>query len=170
MKKLHAVIMATLALLAAPVASFAQGPNGVWTSVGSSGATIDESDLRIYAVDGPDLFFAPNKGGTINARYNVVNTSNAFGTQTPAWTILELGYTDASTFGSVTAYLWKVTPCTGEKVLLCSVTSLDNGTGCNFCQFANNSFNFLTNLYYVGVEVSRSSPNANPILHTLRIY
>jgi hypothetical protein len=170
MKKLHAVIMATLALLAAPVASFAQGPNGVWTSVGSSGATIDESDLRIYAVDGPDLFFAPNKGGTINARYNVVNTSNPFGTQMPLWTTLELGYTDASPAGSITAYLWKVTPCTGERVLLCSVTSSNNGTECNTCQFANNSFNFLTNLYFVGVVMTRNSPDANPILHTLRIY
>jgi len=162
--------MAALALLAAPAASFGQGPNGVWTSVASSGATIDESDLRIYAVDGPDLFFAPNKAGTINARYNVVNTSNAFGTQTPAWTTLEMGYTDAAAAGSVTAFLWEVDPCTGARVLLCSVTSLDNGTACNFCQFPNNSFNFLTNLYFVGVEVTRSSEAANPILHTLRIY
>jgi hypothetical protein len=169
MKKLYALAMATVALLAAPVASFAQG-YGVWTSVGSSGATIDESDLRLYAVDGENLFFAPNKVGTINARYNVVNTSNPFGTQMPEWTILELGYTDASTLGSVTAYLWKVTPCTGERVLLCRVTSLDNGTGCNYCQFDRYSFNFLTNVYYVGVEVRRSSPNANPILQTLRIY
>ena len=161
--------MATVALLAAPVASFAQ--NGVWTSVGSAGTTIDEADLGIYAVEGGDLFFAPNTTGTINARYNVVNTANV-NFEMPAWTTLEIGYTDTNAAGFVKAYLWEVNPCTGAKVLLCSVTSSNNGVACKTCNFPAVSFNFLTNLYYVGVEVTRTSSeqNVNPILHTLRIY
>ena len=158
--------MATVALLAAPVASFAQA---TWTSVGSAGATIDEADLLIYAVDEGDLSFNPTKGGILNARYNVVNTSN-LNQQTPPWTTLEIGYTDASAAGSVEAFLWEVDPCTGNRVLLCSVTSLDNGTACNTCTFPNNSFNFATNLYFVGVQMIRNNANANPILHTLRIH
>jgi hypothetical protein len=166
MKKLHALIMATVALLAAPVASFAQA---TWTSVGSAGATIDESDLQIYAVDSGDLFFNPTKGGILNARYNVVNTSN-LNQQMPPWGTLEIGYTDASPMNSVQALLWEVDPCTGNKVLLCQVFSQDNGTACNTCTFPNNSFNFATNLYFVGVQMIRNDRNVSPILHTLRIY
>lgn len=158
--------MATVALLAAPVASFAQ--NGHWTSVGSAGTTIDEADLGRYAVDGGDLFFAPNMTGTIHARYNVVNTDNV-NLEMPVWNTLEIGYTDNGA-GSVRAFLWEVDPCTGAKVLLCQVTSLNNGAACNTCNFAAGAFNFITNLYYVGVEVTRNNENANPILHTLRIY
>jgi hypothetical protein len=167
MKNLHALILATVVLLAAPVASFAQ--TGHWTSVGSAGTTIDETDLRIYAVDGGDLFFAPGKGGTINARYNVVNTANV-NLEMPIWNTLEIGYTDLSAAGSIQALLWKVDPCTGARVLLCSVTSDDNGPACKTCQFPNNSFNFLTNLYFVGVVITRNNEGANPILHTLRIF
>lgn len=167
MKKLHALILTTVALLAAPVASFAQ--TGHWTSVGSAGVTIDEAALRTYAVDGGDLSFAAGKTGTINARYNVVNTANV-NLEMPVWNTLEIGYTDLSLAGSVRAFLWKVDPCTGNRVLLCSVTSDDNGPACKTCQFPNNSFDFLTNLYFVGVVMTRTDEAANPILHTLRIF
>jgi hypothetical protein len=167
MKKLHALVMATVALLAAPVASFAQ--NGHWTSVGSAGTTIDEADLGIYAVDGGDLFFADNTTGVIHARYNVVNTENV-NLEMPVWNTLEIGYTDNGAGQFVRARLWQVDPCTGAKVLLCVVTSLNNGVACNTCNF-NPPLNFVTQLYFVGVEVSRNNAEqASPILHTLRIF
>ena len=158
--------MAALALLAAPVASFAQ--NGHWTSVGSAGATIDEADQGIYAVDGGDLFFAANTSGTLNARYNVVNTAN-INLEMPVWNTLEIGYTDTGA-GAVQAFLWRVDPCTGNKVLLCSVTSTDNPNAvCKTCNFAG-GLNFVQNLYFVGVQMIKNAQGPNPILHTLRIF
>jgi hypothetical protein len=166
MKKLHALVMATVALLAAPVASFAQ--NGHWTSVASAGTTIDEADLGIYAVDGGDLFFAPNMTGTIHARYNVVNTANPNG-EMPMWNTFEIGYDDIG-LGVVKARLWKVDPCTGVQLTLCQITSANEGMGwCKTCQFPA-PLNFVNQLYFVAVEVTRNSVEANPILHTLRIY
>ena len=167
MKKLHLLALTVIALVAAPVASFAAP---TWTSVASAGATIDEASISKYMVDGGDLFFNPAKGGELDARYNVVNTSN-LNQQTPPWTTLEIGYTDASPFGIITAILYEVDPCTGDKVSLCAVTSIDNAFAtCETCTFPNNSFDFTNNLYFVDVQMTRSNQGANPILHTLRIH
>ena len=162
MKKLHILALATVTLLVTPVATFAYH----WTSACSAGATIDEADLSQYQVDKSSLFFASGETGIILARYNVTNTT---GDDTPPYTTFELGYTDTSTLGSVTAFLYEVDPCTGLRVEICRVVSIDNTT-CNTCTFPNTTFNFATNLYFVTVQLSRTSTAANPMANTLRIY
>ena len=110
MKKLQFLaVVVTVALLAAPVASFAMH----WTSICSGGA-IDEADLALYAVSNSSLTFASGATGTVSARYNVTNTSVP-ADNTPPYTTLELGSLDTST-GTVTATLYEVTPCTGAIV------------------------------------------------------
>jgi hypothetical protein len=163
MKKLQLLAIATVALLAAPAASFASH----WTSVCSSGA-IDEADLALYAVGNSSLTFASGATGTVSARYNVTNTSSS--ENTPAYTTLELGSLDTST-GTVTATLFEVTPCTGAIVSVCTVTSTTQSTAdCNTCTFPNTTFNFGTNLYYVIVTLSRTSSAAITQANTLRIF
>jgi hypothetical protein len=148
MKKIHILSLAILALLAAPIASFASH----WTSVCSVGA-IDDSSLDLYAVSNSSLTFASGATGSVFARYNVTNTSVP-GSNTPPYTTLELGSLDTST-GSVSATLYEVTPCTGAITAICTVRSTTQSTAdCNTCTFPNTTFNFSTNLYYVIVTLT----------------
>jgi hypothetical protein len=163
MKKLQLLAIATVALLAAPVASFANH----WTSVCSAGA-IDESGFGRFVFSNSSLTFATGATGPVSARYNVTNTSTS---NIPPYTTLELGSLDTSTFGSVHATLYEVTPCTGAITAICTVTSTTQATAdCNTCTFPNTTFNFSTNLYYVLVTLLRTSSNATIRANTLRIY
>jgi hypothetical protein len=165
MKKLQVLTLAAVALLAAPIASFANH----WTSVCSTGA-IDEAAKDLYSVDGTSLSFASGKTGTIIARYNITNTGQT-DTNIVPYTTLELGYTDTGIFGgSVQAIVYEDDPCTGVVTVLCSVLSADNSTGeCDTCNFPG-PFNFGTNLYHIAVVVRRSSTLANPTAHSLRLF
>jgi hypothetical protein len=164
MKKLQLLAIATVALLAAPVASFAMH----WTSICSAGA-IDESAFGRYQFFNSSLTFASGATGTISARYNVTNTSVP-ADNTPPYTTLQLGSLDTST-GTVTATLYEVTPCTGAITAICTVTSTTQATAdCNTCTFPNTTFNFSTNLYYVIVNLSRTSSGATTQANTLRIF
>ena len=170
MKKLHLLTLTLIALLAAPLASFAQfTTQGVWTSVCSVGV-IDEADVGLYQFNGSNLSFASGRTGSIIARYNIVNTSNGSGSQQPAWNTFELGYTDTGT-GTITAFLYEVDPCTGVQRTICSfLASNTNGGECETCTFPNNTFDFESNLYFIALVVSRSTTAANPIASTLRLY
>ena len=165
MKKLQLLAIATVALLAAPVASFASH----WTSICSAGA-IDEADLNLYAVSNSSLTFRGGAIGTVSARYNVTNTSVP-GDNTPPYTTLQLGSLDTSLFGSVAATLYEVNPCNGAITAICTVRSTTQPfADCNTCTFPNTTFNFSTNLYYVIVTLLRTSPNAVVQANTLRIF
>ena len=165
MKKLQLLAIATVALLAAPVASFASH----WTSICSAGA-IDEPDLALYAFTNSSLTFASGATGTVSARYNVTNTSVP-GDNTPPYTTLELGSLDTSVFGSVQAILYEINPCTGAIAEICRVTSTTQSTAdCNTCTFPNTTFNFSANLYYVIVTLSRNFSTATTQANTLRIF
>ena len=181
MKKLHVLALAALALLTAPVASFAQFPDS-WTSACSAGATIDEVSVPIYAV-GPPLpsgaFIAgltiagfPTPVGTVVARYNVTNTSFP-PTPVPPWDTLELGYTDTAPAAGdmVTATLYSVAKCSGLANIICSVSSPTNGTNCVFCTFpAGTVIDFTINLYFVQVTVAHPVLGGTVSANTLRIY
>src|SRR5947207_11311226 len=125
MNKLLLLRITALALLAAPIASFAQSG---WTSPCSSGATIDELSLGLYAVNpfpnNGGLTLRAGRIGTVQARYDVTNTAVP-SVVAPPWTTLELGYTDTGA-GGVTAILYEVTPCLGPAfVETCPVFSVD---------------------------------------------
>ena len=171
MKKLHLLLLTLIALLVVPVASFAVfTTEGVWTSVCSVGV-IDEAGVGLYQFSGSNLLFANGTTGTIIARYNVVNTSNASGTQQPTWNTFELGYTDTGA-GAVGAFLYEVDPCTGEQTTICSFTAPNSAVGgsCTTCTFPSTTFDFERNLYFITVAVVRTSTQANPIASTLRLY
>jgi hypothetical protein len=165
MKKLQLLAIATVALLAAPVASFASH----WTSVCSAGA-IDESSFGRFAFINSSLTFAGGATGNLSARYNVTNTSVP-GDNTPPYTTLELGSLDTSTYGSIRATLYEVNPCTGALIRICSVVSTTSSFAhCNTCTFPNTTFNFSTHVYYVIVDLLRTSSYATIQANSLRIY
>ena len=173
MNKLLLLGMATLALLAAAVTSFAQncpaaGP--AWTSPGSAGATIDPmgGGLNKYDIDPrPCLTFKPAQTGRIVARYDVVNTAVP-STATPPWTIFEMGYSMPPNT-NVTATLYRVFRCTGQAQVICTING-QLGQNCSCCFFPPNSFNYLTELYMVEVTLSRPPGADLPRVCTLRVY
>jgi hypothetical protein len=165
-KALFVLAVAAVALAGLPLAA----QTGTWTAVASTGV-VDESATGIYAFGTTNLGY--NGAGslaTIVARYNVTNTFGGGVSDTPGWTLLELGYFDNSASSAVTATLFRVNPCTGAQVVVCSVTSFDNPAAtCNFCQFGPATFNFANNLYYVEVKIGRSAAAVSPQALTLRI-
>src|SRR5256885_12640249 len=97
----------TFALLAAPVASFAQQG---WATACSASASIEEVSLTNYRFSGRALLHRQGTTGIVRARYSVQNTSFP-NTPAPPWTTLELGYLDKAA-GYVEAELFGVNPCT----------------------------------------------------------
>jgi hypothetical protein len=175
MNKLRLLGIATLALLANAVTSFAAQnctvpAHAAWTSPASAGATIVPSALAKYAI-GPlpsCLTFKPTAAGAITAHYDVVNTAVP-STSMPPWTTFEMGYTmPAGT--TVVATLFRVVPCTGQVEQICVINGVAGDT-CDCCSFAAGAFNYLTNLYMVEVTLTRPNTNfAVPTVCTLRIY
>jgi hypothetical protein len=168
-----------------------------WTAVASTG-TVDESAFvggaPIFAF-GPPLFpaalYPPTVTGVgynpasaslapIILRYNVTNTfeTGPLGPNQPTWQFLELGST-APQGSAVTATLFRVRPCTGERATICSVTNSNQPLPtppappgiCRRCQFTVGSINFANELYYVEVVLTRTGTAAPlPAAHTLRIF
>jgi hypothetical protein len=70
------------------------------------------------------------------------------------------------------AFLYKVSRCTGQQVLVCQARHTNQPAPgiCQFCQFPNNTFDFGNFLYYVRVVLDRNTPSELPMAHTLRIY
>lgn len=176
MKKLQILALATLALLAAPVASLAQAPP--WTSVCSAGATIDELSRNRYVVSGGGTAFEATSLAvfvgpmsplpfTVTARYNVTDIGQI---DEPGWTTFQLGYTDTAP-GVITATLYRVRNCSGEIFQLCQITSDDGRVNfCELCTGFPEEIDFTDNLYFVRVDVRRDAPGGELSAHTLRIF
>jgi hypothetical protein len=168
MRTVGALVLFSLLSLPA----FAQAPATplVWTAVASTG-TIDESALDFFSFGTTNLGYLGGSPSTlpIVARYNVTNLAG--GGANPLWNTLELGYLDPNSGGQVTATLYRVNPCTGSRIPLCTVTSVDNSTGstCRSCSFTA-GVNFQAFLYYVEVTLTRLTPSASPQANTLRIF
>lgn len=163
------VVFAILLLALAP-AAFA---GGHWTSVASTGA-IDGSSLSYFSFAGPNLTYLAGSTSLtpLIARYNVTNTfDNNSNPDMPGWTTLELTYGAAGLpAAAVTATLFQVDPCTGNQVLICTVSSLAGASTCGDCTFSSTTFNFASHVYYVEVTEIRHASNLFPTAKTLRIF
>jgi hypothetical protein len=160
-----ASLLLVLLLGALPAAA----ATGTWTAVGSTGV-VDESAVGIYSFVSTNLTYLPASPSVapIVARYNVTKTWSS--SDTPPWSVLEMGYFDSSPSTAVQVDFIQVNPCTGTQVVLCSMTSLDAPAAtCNRCVFTA-PVNFGTNLYYIQVTLSRTTPAvAAPQLLTLKL-
>lgn len=164
----------TLSLMALFFAVLLALPPGLqadhWTAVASTG-TVDEAAEAFYA-------FAPNPttlgylAGSMSilpvvARYNVTNTS---GLDIATWNTLELGYFDNANGSAVTAQFFEVDRCTGQRTLICQVTSVNAAAAsCVSCSF-DATIDFANFLYYVEVTITRNNSNLQPTANTLRIF
>jgi hypothetical protein len=149
-----------------------------WTAVASTGA-VDESSLNIFAFTDACVGYKTVAGtvvtGTIEVRYNVVNTfDNRTPPTIPGWKTLELGSL-APAGSAVEAVLYKVEKCTGNQSEVCRVSNTSTPLPapvptCKTCAFAANALDFTNNLYYVKMTITRQTPNAQPKGCTLRIF
>ena len=166
------ILLATTVLFLTAFSASAQ--TGTWTAVGSTG-TVDPTQVGLFGVfNGTRLGFNPAGGSAsqiIVARFNVTNTYGGSIDDTPGWTTLEVGAVNSS-FNPVTARLYRVDPCTGNRILICTANNNFAGsTGqCANCTFASNTFDFANFLYYVEVSITRAVGTGNPQLSTLRIF
>lgn len=144
-----------LVLLTIPV--FAQ--NDQWNTTASTGE-IDESSRGIYDYAGARLKFLGDNTGTIISRYPVVNTNSLM--QEPLWDTLRVTYMDDNAFARLEAKLVAVDECSGEEVTLCELEpeGTFGDTTCAICEF-DPAINFMTNSYYIEVELNRVSEFAN---------
>jgi len=163
---LVSLAVAVIVLAGLPLAA----QTGTWTAVASTGV-VDESAVGIYAFGSTNLGY--NGAGSLSsivARYNVTNTFGGGVSDTPPWTILELGFFDNNVGSSVSATLFRVSPCTGAVTAICTANSFDNAAStCTSCQFPPTTFNFAASLYYVEVKIGRNAVALNPQALTLRI-
>lgn len=170
--KRNALVFAAALLLTALTAA---AQSGTWTAVGSTG-TIDPNHLGLAGViGGTRLGFNPAGGsnsGTILTRFNVTNTYGGGIDDTPSWTTLQLGALNTGFPDTVSATLYRVSPCSGARVAICTTTNSGAGSGgsCSTCTFASTTFNFASFLYYVEVNITRAVGTGNPQLSTLRIF
>jgi hypothetical protein len=157
-----------VALFLVPLSLSAQ--LGTWTAVASTGS-IDETSLAAYQTNGTFLQHVAGSVAPVVARYNVTNTFGGGIDDQPGWQVFELGYADNAAGALVSATLFEVERCTGNRVVICTINSVDNAVpACLQCAFAANTFDFATNLYYVEVTVSRNANNIFPSARTLRIF
>ncbi len=144
-------------------------PAQTWTAVASTG-TVDEAAEAFYGF-GANPTSLGYLGGSASllpvvARYNVTDVS---ATGKPVWNTLELGYLENAAGAAVTAQFFQVDPCSGQRTLICGVTSVNSAApNCVRCTFAQ-SIDFNLFLYYVEVTVTRNNAALLPTANTLRI-
>lgn len=139
-----------------------------WTAVGTS-AAVEPATVGYagFANGGLSYLNGSSSTGPVQGYWNVTNTT---GTETPAWTTLEVGYSQP-TNSTVQILFFSVDPCTGRRTGICNfVTGVTSGPTCKTCTFPSNTFDFATNLYVIEANLNRTTPQANPIVYTLRIY
>lgn len=158
------IVPLVLAVLLLPFPLLAVG----WSTVASDGS-IDEASLAAYATDGAFLQHAAGSILPVVARYNVQNIFGAL-TDEPPWDNLELGYFDNAAGSAVSATLYRVEKCTGTRVALCTVTSIDSAVPtCRVCTFTH-QMDYDDFVYYVEVTVTRNSSTLTPSARTLRLF
>lgn len=162
--RLFARVALAAALFVLPYA--AQAAPLHWTATGTS-AVIEPSTISDagFANGGLSYLSSSSSTGPVQAYWNVTNPT---GTETPAWTTLEVGYKQPAN-STVQIILWKVDPCTGHRTSICNSFST-NGT-CLICTFPSTTFNFSTNLYVVEATLTRTTSFlTDPTVYTLRLY
>lgn len=154
------------ALLMMPLAAHA-GPLH-WTAVGKSAVVDPPTVANAGFANGGFTFL---NGSTATFVYGYWNVTNTTGTETPAWTTLEVGYSQPAN-STVQIDLVEMDPCTGSPTTICSFSGVSGAQKvCKTCTFPSNTFDFANKLYLVEAHITRTTtPNNFPTVWTLRIY
>lgn len=157
------------------------GAQSQWSSVGAAG-TVISADYAVWGYATGGVYTTPLAGGNGSGvsylfgdagwpdndpflvAYNVTSPELQ-----PAWTTFTITYSGVTSSGSlITATLYRVSPTTGARTAICSVSSLTTTTT-RSCTFGSTTFDFNTNGYYVEAKIDRSSDSQKPTLNFLRI-
>jgi hypothetical protein len=139
-----------------------------WSAVGSVGQ-VDESSFGLHAFDGPNIAFRPGATGSMWVRYAVTNTFGSAVSAMPPWSVLAMAYVDDGD-PTIHARIVKMEMCSGVTTTLCEIKSKDGpSTQCDKCTLAE-PVDFGRNVYYVEIDMHRSSANADAVIHHLALY
>lgn len=147
-----------------------------WTTVGSAG-TVDESDLSIYRVNGPNIDIISSKltpipTAYLDVRYNVVAEAALFYSSIPE---MRVGYRDNGNNASVYLYLKEVNLTTGVERTVLTFNS-NNFLASNSIQTQRvfncsniGMFNFRKNAYYIDAKIYKTGIGGAPLLNTIQV-
>jgi len=154
------------ALLMLPLAAHA-GPLH-WTAVGVSAAVEPASILDAGFANGGFSFLNGSTGTVVQGYWNVTNTT---GTETPAWTTLEVDYSQPAN-STVQILFFEVDPCTGARRQICNFFGVSGAQKvCKSCSLPSGTFDFANKLYVVEASITRTTTQNNfPTVWTVRIY
>ncbi len=158
-------IAARLTVLAAAlVLPFAAQAGVYWTSAASA-CTVDPSSPSYeYVSAGITYLSLSSSTNTIQLRCNVVTTQDS---NAPGWTTLEIGYSNTTSNGQISAQIVQAT--TGNSPTTFCTVSNNSVSGTNTCTFTN-AFDFSTYVYYVDVNITRGASGQYPQLNTVSLH
>lgn len=143
-----------------------------WTCVGST-FTPDETATpgTLMQMFEAKLAFAAAAAGTIEARCNVTNPSDA--NQNPGWGHLEITHNDPDGMGNgsqLIVELMEVNKFTGATAVLATYDSNNFAAVILRDRPVPNAWNFVNFAYYINVKVIRANANLNPWLARVRLH
>lgn len=166
------------AVLLMPLSADAQSQ---WSSVGAAG-TVVSADFAVWGYPTGGVYTTPLAGANgagvsylvgdagwpenepFFVAYNITSPDLQ-----PAWTTFTITYSGVTSSGSsIAATLYSVSPTTGARTAICSVSSLTTTTT-RSCTFSSTTFDFNANGYYVEAKIDRSSDSQRPTLNFLKI-
>jgi len=146
-----------------------------WTTAGSAGALVDESDLNYYAVKGAVAQIAGGAPDSVNVvlRYNVTAAPGLVN-RLDGWQ-MALRYRDNGGDARVTAKLKAYNISSGNTLTLLSFDSNDEDRNRDFQVAVVGDcvpefiFNFASNTYYIEVTLERSGSGGKPAIGGIQI-
>jgi hypothetical protein len=172
------VALVVTAILFMPLLAGAQSQ---WSSVGAAG-TVITADFAAWGYPTGGIYTTPLAGANgagvsylfgdagfpendpFSVAYNVTSSELQ-----PAWTTFTITYSGVTSSGStISATLYQVSPTTGARTAICSVSSITTATT-RSCTFSSTTFDFNSNGYYVEATIDRSSDSQRPTLNFLSI-
>lgn len=133
-----------------------------WTTAGSAG-TVDEKDLSIYEVSGPNMNIKTNAvlPAKLNVRYNVVAVSQLLGWNKPS---MKIRYRDSGSNTSVKIKLIQVDLDTGNQTTVLTFNSNDYAQSDKYqtrsvYNCGGNKFNFQKNAYFIDAKLVKKNTN-----------
>jgi hypothetical protein len=158
-------IAARLTILAAALVLPLAAQAGVyWTSIASACVVDPQSPYYEFVESGLTYLELSSSTSPIQARCNVVTTQD---TNAPGWTTLEIGYSNATSNGQITAEIVQVT--TGNSITSFCTVSNNSNNGTHTCTFTN-AFDFSTYAYYVDIVIGRAATGEYPQINYVSLH
>jgi hypothetical protein len=132
---------------------------------------VDEANLPDYAVGDAmaSYRFGSQSVDPLVFRFNVTNPGHD--SVVPGWMHLFLNSHVRAAGSSVSATLFRVDPCTGERIPICTTVNnqITEKPICTTCEFAPAAINFQQYLYYVRLQLDRADQPDPPVAYSVHL-